>query len=268
VHWDLSPPATLPVAALLLGYGVPRLVLASRGVRWPRRRDAGYALAVCAVVAATVSPVAARDEWFPAHVLQHLLLGMVAPLGLALAAPVTLALRAATGRGRRWAARLLRSRLLRGLAWPPVAVVPVAGGVWLLYLTPLYAASLRHPALHAALHAHLLLTGALLSSALVRVDPVPGPARWATRIGCLFVVMATHAVLAKYLYAHADTFAGPRTGTPADWRAGAQLLWYGGDLVDVALAVAVLARWYAAGRARQARPVRVRGTAGTAALPP
>ena len=55
------------------------------------------------IAVATVSGLAAYDDdLFGAHMVQHMLLSMVAPVFLALGAPVTLALRTLPPRSRGW----------------------------------------------------------------------------------------------------------------------------------------------------------------------
>ncbi len=54
--------------------------------------------------------------------LQHLLLGMLAPLGLVMAAPITLVLRSVPARLGRGISRLLRSRYLQVVANPITAL--------------------------------------------------------------------------------------------------------------------------------------------------
>jgi hypothetical protein len=76
------------------------------------------------------------------HMAQHLLIGMFAPLGLVLAAPVTLALRTLPVKAARRLATLLRSRPARWVGHPVTALALNSGGMFLLYLTPLYAATL------------------------------------------------------------------------------------------------------------------------------
>jgi putative membrane protein len=65
-------------------------------------------------------------------------------------------------------------------------------------------------------------------------------------------------VLAKSLYAYPPPGADSALTSiaPADLQAGAQLMFYGGDAVEIALAVVVAMQWYVAvgrGRARVAR---------------
>ncbi|MEU0371872.1 cytochrome c oxidase assembly protein [Streptomyces sp. NPDC006283] len=69
--------------------------------------------------------------------------------------------------------------------------------------------------------------------------------RWslAWRGGTLLAVGAAHAVLAKSLYVTPPPGA---TYAEADLRAGAQLMYYGGDLLEVAIAAVIAAQWYAA----------------------
>jgi putative membrane protein len=180
------------------------------------------------------------------HVVQHLLVGMAAPLGFALAAPITLLLRVSGVRARRRIVAVLHTGPVRVLGWAPVAALLAVGPLWLLYLTPMYAATLRHPLLHDAVHLHMLLAGNLLAFAVVGRDPIPGCGGFGVRVATLVCAPAAHAILAKYLYVHATALAGPDVGTVGDWRLGAQLLWYGGDAVDALLVVAFFAQWYCA----------------------
>ncbi|MCZ9343062.1 cytochrome c oxidase assembly protein, partial [Streptomyces sp. TRM76130] len=92
------------------------------------------------------------------------------------------------------------------------------------------------------------------SFALCRLDPVRRHRGLALRAATLLAAGAAHAVLAKSLYATGP----PGTAfTPADLRLGAQVMYYGGDLVEVALALVLAVQWYAAaGRRRTRRPAR------------
>jgi putative membrane protein len=104
----------------------------------------------------------------------------------------------------------------------------------------------------------MLVSGCLLTFALVGSDPMPGRGRPATRLGTLFVALAAHDILAKYLYVHAADLAAaqPGSGSTASWRLGAQWLWYGGDLLDVLITVILCARWYSAAGRELRRQVR------------
>src|SRR5690606_20120906 len=78
----------------IVGYAAGLWASRNRGA-WPVRLTlCWYAGVVCAGVG-SIGPVAeAAHHSFTAHMLGHLVLGMLAPLLMVLAAPVTLALRA------------------------------------------------------------------------------------------------------------------------------------------------------------------------------
>jgi putative membrane protein len=226
------------LAVLATGYVVATTRAGRRG--WPRWRTAAW-LSGCAVAAVALSPVLAGHDPV-SHMARHLLLGMVAPLGLVLAAPVTLLLRAGDRTTRRLVGRVLRSRPVHVLGHPVTAAVLSVGGLYAVLLTPLHTAG--HPVLATALHVHYLAAGYLFAWSIAGPDPAPRRPGTATRVTVLVAAAAAHAVLAKVLYANA---AGQ-----AD-RAAAQLMYYGGDLAELALAVALFAAWYRrTGNARRA----------------
>jgi putative membrane protein len=217
---------TLALAAAGLLYG-----LAAARRPWPVHRVVCW---YAGLVAAGVG-FALRGD-FAVHVAGHLLLGMVAPLLLVLGAPVTLALRALrVSRARRLSAVL---HALRPVTFVGTAAVLDAGGMWLFYGTDLYGLAMRVPIVHTLVGVHMLAAGYLLTAVLVGPDPVPGRPRPLVRAVVLIAVAASHAVLAKHLY------ASPPPGVPAG-SGGALLLYYGGDAVELVLAVLLCRRWLA-----------------------
>jgi putative membrane protein len=125
-----------------------------------------------------------------------------------------------------------------------------------LYLTPLFALTLRHPMLHEALHAHFVLAGCLFMWPLVGLDPIHRRGSLHLRVGVLLFALGSHAALAKLIYA-GWIGGGLATSLPTrDIHAGAQLMYYGGDLIDLALLVAFFAQWYTRGGRLLAREKR------------
>ncbi|MEU8287064.1 cytochrome c oxidase assembly protein [Micromonospora sp. NPDC048905] len=240
----------LPVALLTGGY----LLAAARDPRgWDHRRTAAW-LVGCGMLAVAVGPLAQLPGGPRGHLAQHLLLGMLAPLGLVLGAPVTLLLRVAPPPVRRAVGRLLRARPLHLIAHPVTAALLSTGGLALVLLTPLYAAAERQPALHHAVHLHYLAAGYLFAWSLAGPDPAPRRPGLAVRVGALLGAAAGHAVLAKYLYAQAETLP-PRLidRDPEAFRSAAQLMYYGGDLAELLLATALFATWYHSRRPHHSR---------------
>ena len=204
-----------------------------------------YAGLAC-VAAGMIGPLdAAAYSSFTAHMAAHLLVGMLAPLLLVLAAPLTLLLRALSTSNARALSRLMSTRFIRAISHPVTAALLNAGGLWLLYTTDLFLLMHSSPAAHVAVHAHILLAGYLFTASLVSIDPNPHRASMMVRSAVLIVFIAAHSILAKWLYAH------PPAGVDAaDAQAGAQLMYYGGDAVDLVIIVLLLSGWYRATRLR------------------
>ena len=120
-----------------------------------------------------------------------------------------------------------------------------AGGLWILYTTGLYPAMMHEPAVHLVVQVHVLTAGSLLAYAVAGVDPIAHRPRHPVRAVALLVFLAAHAVLAKYLYGH------PPAGVPGpEGRNGAELMYYGGDLADLALVTIFCWQWYDPARFR------------------
>lgn len=249
------PPLPLAVAAVAYAWAVLRLT--RRGDRWPPGRSLCAAAGVAVLTAALLPPLADATD-FPVHVVQHLMLAMVAPLALVLSAPVTLALRTLPRAGRRGLLAVLHRPVLQLLASAPVVLLLDVGGLYAYYLTPLFAATHDRPVLHAAVHAHMVLAGCLLSWYLVGTDPAPARRSVRGRLVVLFVAAGSHDLLAKLLYARGLPAGG---GTPEQVRTGAQIMFYGGDLLEITLVVLLFASWYARGSRFLAHQQRRRTTA-------
>lgn len=178
---------------------------------------------------------------FPVHVAQHLLLAMLAPFLLALGAPVTLALRTLPRAGHRRLLEVLHSRAARVLTLPPLILVLDIGGMYAYYLGPLFATSHVHPWLHLVVHTHMFFAGCLLSWYVVGRDPIPRRTSTRNTVIVLILAAGSHDLLSKLMYAHLLPHGG---GTPDQIRAGSQIMFYGGDAIDVALTLAIMITWY------------------------
>jgi putative membrane protein len=242
------------VAAVALSAAAAYLAAAvrlrCRGDAWPRWRDASFTAGGAGLAWAAVGTP--PGDPFTAHMVQHLVTGMAAPLLLVLARPLTLVLRSLNpGAVRRGLLSVAHSRVAAALLFPPLAALADVGGLWLLYRTGLFAATRQDPWVHALVHLHVLAAGVWFTFAVCQLDPVRRRRSLAVRGATLLAAGAAHAVLAKTLYA-----AGPpgTAFTAADLHTGSQVMYYGGDLVEVALATVLAASWYAAaGRAWRRR---------------
>ena len=235
------------VCAATLAYG--RAWYACRN-EWPLRRGlswlAGAALALVALSPAMMHFGHARIE---GHMIQHLMLGMYAPVGLVLAAPVTLALRVLPQRAGRTLVRLLASIPVRTLAHPVSAALLDIGAMFVLYLTPLYG--FMHDTAWAGtlLHLHFLLAGCLFVWSIAGPDPAPHRPGLRLRLLVFFLAMALHGALSKYMYLHG--YPLDSASTLEQRRLAAELMYYGGDLAAIATATAFFAACF-----RPRAPVR------------
>lgn len=265
---DPSAGVLLVVAAAAYFGAVRRL--RGRGGQWPAARTVAFAAGLGALVVATQSGLARYDTvLFSAHVVQHLLLGMVGPFLLVLGAPVTLALRSSGRASRRWIVRVLRHPAIGALTHPVPAGAVFGGTLFVLYFTPLYGGSLRYGAVHAWVHVHFMVAGVLFCWAVVGVDRGAGGHHRLGHGSRLLLVVLTvpfHAVLGLallqarvplgdgwYEALHRSWGASPLS----DQRLGGALLWAAGELFSVVAALVVLAQWLAEDE-REARRVDAR----------
>ncbi|GMA87686.1 hypothetical protein GCM10025868_29360 [Angustibacter aerolatus] len=246
----------LPLAVLLvltltyLGLAAARRA-EPRG--WSRWRTASLA------TASVLLALALLPAWMPwpehdfrGHVLQHLLLGMVAPTFVVLGAPVTLLLRSVPVRRARQVTRVLRSRLAHVLAHPVTALVLTVGGVAALYLTPVYGTVREHEAVHLLVHAHFVASGCLFAWVVAGPDPAPRRPSVPARLVVLGVAIAAHAVLSQpAVRGDRRARAGAVGRAPGRRRASCTTA---ATWPSLLLAVALLSGWRprrAAGRRRQ-----------------
>lgn len=241
-------PIWLPIGLLFILlaaylYGV--YIQKKAGRSWSGWRTAGFIAGILLLTAALVPPVMQyAHQDFEGHMVQHLLLGMLAPLGLVLAAPVTLVLRCLPPNKARIVTALLGSRPFHYLSHPLTALFLNIGGMYLLYLTPLYHSMHHNPYIHFFVHLHFVLAGYLFVWAIAGPDPAPKRPGLRLRFIVLFFSVATHAYLSKFMYA--NNF--PRTSRHSieEIQAGAMFMYYGGDMAELLLAIAFFAAWYRA----------------------
>ncbi|HEX2700887.1 MAG TPA: cytochrome c oxidase assembly protein [Acidimicrobiales bacterium] len=227
--------AASPLVAMVLGVYLGGAARVRR--RWPPARTVAFASGAVVVAAALL--IDGRRS-FTAHAGQHLLLGMAAPALFALGAPVTLALQATRGAGRRRLLRVLHSRPAAVLCSPLVVWALFGGSMMAVYLTPLYRLSLDDSLVHELLHVHFLVVGALFFWPVLGVDPLPRRLPHGARLLMVFLTIPFHAVLGIALLGASPLAPGH---TVADHRAGTGLLWAAGDLLGLVAVLIVAFQW-------------------------
>jgi len=221
--WVWSPfSVSVLVAVLAVAYWYlwAEWALAGRGRRWPLRRRIPFFAGLVAVDLALQSPVAAYTaDYFQAHVIQHLLLMVVAPPLLALGAPSTLLLQTSSRRVKKLWLGVLRSRPFALLTHPLVVWCAYFGVMFAFFMSSLINTAMLHPALMDAFNVLFLLSGTLYWWPLVGLDPI---VHWRMGYGARMAsvliggppevilglaIMSAHAPIAS-MYSLASTHAG------------------------------------------------------------
>jgi len=244
---------TLLAAALPVLFAAAYLCLAARARRrndaqgWSRWRTGLFVTGCALLGAALLPPIASLAHHdFRGHMLQHLLIGMYAPLALILGAPITLLLRTLPTTRARKVTTLLHGRPARLIANPATALLLSIGTLVGLYFTPLYNMTMDQPVLHWFMHTHFLLSGCLFAWVIAGPDPAPHRPGVPVRLVVLGIAIAAHATISQLLYgAFLITIHAPIDQV----QGGAEIMYYGGDIAELLLAAALVATW---------RPTRLR----------
>ena len=219
--------------------------LGARGRRWPGRRTAPFVAGLLVLVLATQGGVAAADTTsFTAHVLQHLMLGMVAPVLLALGAPVTLALQSSKRELRSRLIKILHSAPVKAVTHPVTAWAAFGGSMFALYFTGLYAATLRSVPLHDVVHLGFAMAGCLFFWPVVGLDPTPHRMAYGGRMLYVLVALPFHTIIGVALVTQTKLIAPGLNLT--DQQTGAAILWTAGELLGLIAMMIVAAQWMTA----------------------
>lgn len=255
-----------PDVLVLAGIGSAAVMLVRWCVRLRRRGDAwpwarvAWGLLGLAVLAWVTSGGAAVYGMilFSAHMVQHMLLVMLIPIFLVLAAPVTLALRALPGRDdaslgpRELLLAVVHSKVAGFFGNPVIAAVNVVLSMFVFYFTPLFQYSLSNHLVHLWMIVHFTLTGYLFVNALIGIDPGPTRPGYPIRLLLLFATMGFHAFFGLFIAQSTSLIAAPwfgGLGLPwgvdalADQQLGGYYAWAFGEVPSLVLAVALGIAW-------------------------
>ncbi len=264
LDWSLDP---LPIlgcllAALAYGWAERQTDRAHAGTPVPRHRRWLFLAGLAAILLALVSPIDAYEgQLFSVHMVQHMLLELVAAPLIVMAAPITLALRAASPTGRRWILAVLHSRLLRWLAFPLTTWLLFAAVNWGWHFSSLYDVALENDLVHYIEHLTMLGAGLLFWWPVISPDPMPWRMPHPVRLLYLFLALPQNSFLGlallsadTVLYSHYLTNIRDWGPTPlADQQLGGTLMWVMGDMVFLAAMLGVVWAWMRFEDARTAR---------------
>ena len=236
------------------------VILARRGDKWPVGRTISFALAISAIDFATSGGLGVYALFsFEYHMIAHMVIGMIAPIGLVLSAPITLALRTLP-QGRTPDERgvrgtliaLLHSRYSMVLTNPLTALALFDGSLFVLYFTDLFGNLMQSHVGHLAMNLHFFLAGFLFFHVIIGIDPNPKKIPYIVRIVILFAAMSIHAFFSIALISSSTLVDGgyyASLQTPwltdllADQNAGGSVGWAMGEIPIILALIATFIQW-------------------------
>jgi putative membrane protein len=249
--WPLDPAVVIGVASAGVVYvRAHARVRAYRPAAHPAARRRSFLAGLFVIVVALQTPI---DTWsqtsFAVHMLQHLLLTMVAAPLLVLGAPIRLALGAWPGPPRRRLVRFLQSRAVRVLSHPVLGWAAFFAVIWGTHVSGIYDATLRSTAIHTGEHLAYLATALMFWSPVAGVDPSPSRLSHPGRILYLFLAMPAMAFLGLAIYSARGVLypsyavvEGVRRAI-ADQHAAGAVMWTGTMFLIVPALAFVLMDW-------------------------
>jgi len=236
------------------------VILTRRGDKWPVGRTISFALGISAIDFATSGGLGVYAHFaFSWHMVAHMVLGMIAPIGIVLGAPITLALRTLpqSRDGQELGVRgllikALHSRYARVLTNPVVALAIFDGSLFALYFTSLFGGMMQSHQGHLFMSIHFILTGILFFHVIVGVDPNPRKVPHIIRIVILFAAMSIHAFFSVALMSASTLIDGGyfeslqrpwSLDLLADQRTGGAIGWAMGEIPILIALVATFIQW-------------------------
>jgi cytochrome c oxidase assembly factor CtaG len=253
-RWQFAPVVTAiaAVMAALYLWGVYRVARRHPARPWPLWRTGMFLGGLLIIVLATESGIGSYDDTlFWDHMIQHLLLIMVAPPFLIAGRPVTLLLHTSRNPLHTWTKRVVRSRVASALTWPAFGIAAYTAVIVGTHLTSFMNLVATNDNVHNAEHALYLIVGYLYLLPLVGSEPIRWRLSYPIRLIFLFIAMPVDAftgvALGSYTkYPFVITPDMHRTWGPSpldDVHIGGALMWVGGSAIMFVLIMFAFLAW-------------------------
>ena len=253
-NWQFAPVVTaftVVLAALYL-WGALRVRRRHPRRPWPLYRTIPFLLGLLVINLATQSGIGTYDDTlFWDHMIQHLMLIMIAPPLLVVGSPVTLLLHASRNPLHTWVKKIVRSRPVQWLTFPAVGVAAYAAVIVGTHLTSFMNLVIEHDAVHESEHVLYLIVGYLYFLPLIGNEPIRWKVSYPVRLFLLFIAMPVDAFTGLALGSESgNPFPALADGRPAwapspinDVHIGGAVMWVGGAGIMFALVMAVFFAW-------------------------
>ncbi len=259
-QWQSAPVVTASVviiAALYL-WGVVRVGRQHPVRPWPRWRTGLFLAGLAVIVIALQSGIGSYDDvLFWDHMVQHLMLIMVAPPLLIFGQPLTLLLHASRNPLHTWVKNVLRSKVASFLTWPVFGFAAYAAAIVVLHLTAVANVIARNNVAHEAEHVVFLVVGYLFFLPIIGSEPIRWRLSYPTKLILLFLIMPVDTFTGLVLgYGNRGTPGLPLGARPswagtatADLHAGGAAMWVAGDGLMFITMMIVFLMWSTDSRA-------------------
>ncbi len=248
ITWNFAPSILVMLLSQAVLYGY-LIYLARKDGHWGTEVRAShvvyFALGLLLIFTALVTPLDAlsNEALFSAHMVQHIVLMLLAPACLLLGTP---------GYWLQYLYKLpVLKQVLPLITHPLVTLLGFNAVMWIWHAPALYEGALRDPNIHIIEHMMFLAAGVLLWLPIIHAVPPQHPLGYPARIVYLFACMISSSILGA-IFTFAPTIAFPFYGdnplffgtTPqTDQQLAGLLMWVpGGGIFFIAILV-VLGAW-------------------------
>jgi len=255
--WNLTPEVTLGtllVAGLYMTGLWRRQYKTDRAHPW---RHFSFFIGLAAIFLALQSPIdAIAERIFLVHQVQHLLLRMIGPLALFLAAPQALLIAGTPAWAqRRIVAPILTNGTVRNLfgmlTHPALVTALFIGTLYFWQIPRFHNQALLNDAMHYLMHVSMLIPGLLFFWRIFDSRPAPKGTRYGVRIMMLWVMILSNIVIGSYLAfkqvvlysAYAELGRIWDISAQADELFGGAFIWIPSSMMGVVTVLIVVHMW-------------------------
>lgn len=251
--WNLDPLLLVLLVGALVVHRQGRVVAGRSSDVW---RTRAFVAAVVIVGVAVLSPLdALSGELASAHMVQHVLLMIVAGPLFAFSAPGSTLLRGAPASVRRLPGRLRRyvgptRVLMETLRHPATAFLLYVGTLWIWHSATLYGAALASEPVHALEHATFVLAAVLFWRVVLsgrRGQRVPGGLGfllvWGAAMGSILLALLMTFSTEPWYAGYESTTRSWRLDHLEDQQLAGVIMWVPAGVIHVGVALALFASW-------------------------
>lgn len=258
-QWEGSPYVIAPLAVVVCVYlfGMWRLQRRTKYTVPSRNKKVFFAVGISSLVLALMSPIHVyAEELFFFHMIQHLLIMMVAAPFILLSEPLAVYLWALPDSPRHTVGKALSRTgvlrwLLRGATTPLVAWLVYVVVIWAWHAPVPYSEASANEGIHSLEHLTMFLGGLLFWWPVIGPAPVRSQLPYPMRFLYLFLALFQNIVLAAILtFADAPLYeyyeGAPQhwgIGPDVDQQMGGIIMWIPGAMMYFVAAAILFFRW-------------------------